>query len=78
MRKLAIALICVVALVHVSCSDSMGPGECKSLSHLVITITWHSYHSPRSTPSDTPLRDRTGRELMTLTSNRRVVPLPAL
>src|SRR6267143_91160 len=27
MRKLAIALICVVALVHVSCSNSMGPGD---------------------------------------------------
>ncbi len=27
MRKLAIALICVVALVHVSCSDVSGPGD---------------------------------------------------
>src|SRR5260221_2539325 len=27
MRKLAIALICVVALVHVSCSDASGPGN---------------------------------------------------
>jgi len=27
MRKLAVALICVVALVHVSCSDSTGPGD---------------------------------------------------
>ena len=27
MRKLAIALICVVALVHLSCSDASGPGN---------------------------------------------------
>jgi hypothetical protein len=27
MRKLAIALIFVVALIHVSCSDSTGPGN---------------------------------------------------
>ena len=27
MRKLAVALICVVALVHVSCSDASGPGN---------------------------------------------------
>ncbi|HTI05734.1 MAG TPA: hypothetical protein VL549_10475 [Gemmatimonadales bacterium] len=27
MRKLAIALICVVALVHLSCSDAAGPGD---------------------------------------------------
>jgi len=30
--------------------------------HLVITVTWQSYHSPRSTPNDSPLRDKTGRE----------------
>ena len=36
MRKLAIALICVVALVHVSCSDSMGPGD---QSNARISIT---------------------------------------
>src|SRR5256885_14368257 len=27
MRKLAVALICVVALVHLSCSDASGPGN---------------------------------------------------
>jgi hypothetical protein len=27
MRKLAVALICVVALVHLSCSDASGPGD---------------------------------------------------
>ncbi len=27
MRKLAIALVCLVALVHVSCSDASGPGD---------------------------------------------------
>jgi len=36
MRKLAVALICVVALVHVSCSDSTGPGD---QSNARISIT---------------------------------------
>src|SRR5712691_3085749 len=36
------------------------------------------YYNPRSTPSDTPLRDSTGRERMTLRSRRSVVPPAAL
>jgi hypothetical protein len=36
MRQLAAALICVVALVHVSCSDSTGPGD-QSNSRISIT-----------------------------------------
>src|SRR2546427_9725286 len=27
MRKLAVALVCLVALVHLSCSDASGPGD---------------------------------------------------
>ncbi len=62
-----------------ACSNTLeATWDCKSLSHLVITVTRQPYHSPRSTPSDTPFRERIGRECTPLTSNRIVVRLLAL